>query len=327
LSILAVSLCAQQTADTIIFSKFQKFMAKFNKQYKTIDEFTQKFAIFKDNFIAAAKLVGKKSYKVGVTKFFDMTPAAFKKTFRNLKFKDIKPHHAHQVAKLDMTKPTPAAFDWRTKGAVGVIKDQGQCGSCWAFAAVGNIEGQDFIAHKTLQNFAEQQIVDCDVNGNDQGCSGGLPEGAFAYVQQQGGLMLTADYPYTATDSSDGDTCNFDQTKVHVQLNGYNFAPSTDEGVIATFLFQTGPLAIGINATPFQTYTSGIIDEDANDCDPTELDHGVTIVGYGTNSSQIPYWIIKNSWGADWGEQGYVRVRRGTGCCGVNTHVLSSTVV
>jgi len=326
LSILAVSLCSNITADTIIFAKFQKFMAKYNKNYSTITEYTAKYAIFKSNFINTAALLSKKlSHKVGVTKFFDMTPEAFKKTFRNGKFRLAKTIKPHQRATVDFSTPTPVAYDWRKEGAVGVIKDQGQCGSCWAFAAVGNIEGQDFIKHHTLQNFAEQQIVDCDVNGQDQGCNGGLPEGAFEYVNQQGGLMLTSDYPYVAQDSTSGDTCNFDQTKVHVQVKSYKFAPSQDEGIIATFLYQTGPLAIGINADPFQTYTSGIIDLDADDCDPTQLDHGVTIVGYGASSE--PYWVIKNSWGADWGENGYVRVARGKGTCGVNTHVVTSILV
>jgi len=239
-----------------------------------------------------------------------------------MKFQNIK---AHKRATVDLSVPTPVAYDWRAHGAVGPIKNQEQCGSCWAFAAVGNIEGQDAIKHHTLQNFSEQQIVDCDVNGNDQGCNGGLPEGAFEYVNQAGGLMLTKDYPYNGQDSTMGNTCNFVASESHVQVNSYKFAPSTDEGIIATFNFQTGPLAIGINADPFQDYVSGIIDEDASDCDPTQLDHGVTIVGYGASSQ--PYWIIKNSWGADWGENGYVRVARGKGTCGVNTHVVTSILV
>jgi len=283
----------------------------------------RKFEIFRANFIHTAKLLSKNlNHKVGVTKFFDMTPADFKKTYRNMKFQNIK---AHKRATVDLSVPTPVSYDWRNHKAVGPIKNQEQCGSCWAFAAVGNIEGQDAIKHHTLQNFSEQQIVDCDVNGNDQGCNGGLPEGAFEYVSTAGGLMLTADYPYNGQDSTSGNTCAFVVAKSHVQVKSYVFAPSEDEGIIATFNFQTGPLAIGINADPFQTYVSGIIDLDADDCDPTQLDHGVTIVGYGASSE--PYWIIKNSWGADWGENGYVRVARGKGTCGVNTHVVTSILV
>jgi len=320
---LTISLCAQ-TADEIIFAKFQKFMVKYNKNYSTIAEYTAKFEIFKHNFIhTASKLTLNKSHKVGVTKFFDMTHEEFKRIYRNLKVS--KKQLGRSKIQIDMSVPTPVAYDWRAHGAVGVIKDQGQCGSCWTFSTVGNIEGLDFIKHHTLQNFAEQQIVDCDINGQDQGCNGGLMEDAMAYLQTAGGLMLTADYPYTATDQSDGDSCNFDITKVHVKLTGHHFAGTTNETKIAAILFQTGPLAIAINATPFQDYSSGIIDEDAADCDPTQLDHGVTLVGYGATGKK-PYWIIKNSWGADWGENGFVRVARGKGVCGVNTHVVTAVV-
>jgi len=150
-------------------------------------------------------------------------------------------------------------------------------------------------------------------------------ENAMDYITKAGGIMLTADYPYTATDYT-SDTCNFDPSKVHAQLNGHKMAGTTDEVKIATMVHQVGPLAIAINADPFQDYSSGIINLDAADCDPTQLDHGVTLVGYGSEDG-TDYWIIKNSWGADWGEQGFVRVARGTGCCGVNTHVVTAIIV
>jgi len=147
-------------------------------------------------------------------------------------------------------------------------------------------------------------------------------ENAMDYVTAAGGLMLTADYPYQAEDG----TCMFDVTKVHVKLNGHKMAGTTDEKKIAAMVAQVAPLAIALNATPFQDYYSGIIDLDADDCDPTALDHGVTLVGYGTED-KTDYWIIKNSWGADWGENGFVRLRRGTGCCGVNTHVVTAVLI
>jgi len=326
LSILSVSFCLPSD-ETIIFAKFQKFMAKFNKSYRTIDEFTSKYQIFKSNFVnSAMKLSNKKiTHKVGVTKFFDLTPAQFKKHYRNLRIKSQKSLRGQRIV-INKAAPVPVAWDWRQHGAVGPIKDQGQCGSCWTFSTVGNVEGLDFIHHKTLQNFAEQQIVDCDTAGQDDGCNGGWMENAMDYITQVGGLMLTADYPYTATDSSDGDTCNFDVTKVHVKLNGHKMAGTTNEVKIAAMLQQTAPLAIALNADPFQDYVSGIINLDHDDCDPTQLDHGVTLVGYGTED-KTDYWIIKNSWGADWGENGFVRLARGTGCCGVNTHVVTAIIV
>jgi len=317
-AILSVSICFP-TADAIIFAKFQKFITKFNKHYTTIDEFTAKFEVFRANFIKTASQLSKNlSHKVGVTKFFDMTPSEFAKVYRNLRVntKSLR----GQLIKTDKHAPVPAAFDWRQHGAVGPIKDQGQCGSCWTFSTVGNVEGLDFIKHHTLQNFAEQQIVDCDTT--DYGCNGGWMENAMDYITKAGGLMLTKDYPYTAEDGQ----CAFDITKIHVKLNGHKMAGTTDEVKIAAMVAQVAPLAIAINATPFQTYVSGIINLDADDCDPAMLDHGVTLVGYGTEDT-TDYWIIKNSWGSDWGENGYVRVARGTGCCGVNTHVVTAIMV
>jgi cathepsin F len=224
---------------------------------------------------------------------------------------------------IDKSVPTPVSWDWRQHGAVGPIKNQEQCGSCWTFSTIGNVEGLDFIKHHTLQNFAEQQILDCDTA--DGGCNGGWMENAMDYITQAGGIMLTKDYPYTATDYNE-DTCNFDITKVHAKLNGHKMAGTTNEVKIAAMVAQIAPLAIAINADPVQDYVSGIINLDAADCDPTQLDHGVTLVGYGSED-KTDYWIIKNSWGADWGENGFVRVARGTGCCGVNTHVVTAIIV
>jgi len=250
-----------------------------------------------------------------------MTPEEFKRIYLNLKI-NKKSLLGRKKIRYNKSAPTPDAWDWRAQGAVGVIKDQGQCGSCWAFATIGNLEGLDYIKHQTLQNFSEQQLVDCDTNGNDSGCSGGLPEDAMDYIISAGGVMLTEDYPYVATD---GNTCNFDITKIHASLTSRHFAGTTDEGKLATILYMTGPLAIAINASLFQDYTSGIMDESAADCDPTQLDHGVVIVGYGAEGDS-PYWIIKNSWGSNWGENGYIRVARGDGTCGVNTHIVSGVV-
>jgi len=208
--------------------------------------------------------------------------------------------------------------DWRKQGFVSGVKDQGQCGSCWAFSTVANIEGQFVRNGGKLTQFAEQQLVDCDDNG-DQGCNGGLMENAFEFLVKSGGLMAQEDYPYTASD----DTCKFDESKVQVTLSSFEKYGSTDEEEIATFLAQTGPLSVAINADPLQFYSSGIVDEDESSCDPLGLNHGVTLVGYGTEGTS-KYWIVKNSWGANWGEEGYFRVARGKGTCGINTDISTS---
>jgi len=162
-------------------------------------------------------------------------------------------------------------------------------------------------------------LVDCDDNG-DQGCNGGLMENAFEFLTKDG-VQAQSDYPYTAEDG----TCSFDKSLVKVTISGFLKLDSSDEVDIANYLSTQGPLSIAINAGPLQYYDTGILNPDDSECDPQGLDHGVTLVGYGTEDSQ-DYWIIKNSWGSSWGEQGFFRIARGTGACGLNTDVSSSQI-
>jgi len=260
----------------------------------------------------------KSSFEHGITKYSDMTTQEFRQKFLNLR---ITPAHLHNrnedFLKILIGGNAPDAFDWREKNAVGPIKDQGQCGSCWAFSTVGNLEGLHAIKTGKIAQYAEQQLVDCD--STDSGCEGGLMENAFEYIKSAGGIELQKDYPYTAED----DTCAFDVKKAVLQVKDKIVKTNMDEKEMKEFLFSNGPLAIALNADPLQDYNSGIIDADADECDPTALDHGVTLVGYG-NENGKDYWIVKNSWGADWGEKGYFRMARGKGTCGINTYVTSA---
>jgi len=198
------------------------------------------------------------------------------------------------------------------------VKNQGQCGSCWSFSTTGNVEGIHFLAGNKLISLSEQQLVDCDKV--DQGCDGGLPSNAYQYIMSAGGIELESVYPYTAEDGA----CSFNKGDVVATIKSWA-SVSTDETKIADYLVANGPLSIGINAEWMQTYTSGI--SDPWFCDPSELDHGVLIVGFGIGEEwdgATPFWIIKNSWGADWGENGYYRIIRGKEKCGLNTMVTSS---
>jgi len=201
---------------------------------------------------------------------------------------------------------------------VNPVKNQQQCGSCWAFATVANIEGAGFVENKKLLSLSEQELVDCDKV--DQGCQGGLPSNAYKdMIKNNLGLELEADYPYTQK----GSTCKASQPKEKAFIKDW-VQISTDEDQIAAALMKYGPLAIGINAGPMQWYRGGVANPWSFLCNPKSLDHGVAIVGFGVDSGK-KYWTIRNSWGATWGEKGYYRIIRGVGKCGLNTMVTSAT--
>jgi len=324
------------TSDQEIFSQFQTFMETFNKKYTTIEETKERFEIFKQNYkrveFTKKMLTSHQEqplFEMGITKFFDMTPSEFHKTYLNL---DIS--HMQRLKVLygeNEIKPTfekgaaPEAHDWRESGVVTPVKNQGMCGSCWAFSAVGNIESLYKMKTNNTQIFSEQQLVDCDKE-QDQGCNGGLMDNAFEYLEKTG-IMLAKDYPYKGRDNK----CAYDQTKVAAKITTYKFATgksaeNVNENDLQQLLFENGPFSIAINATPLQFYLWGIFNPWFEFiCNPKELNHGVLLVGYGV-SGNTPYWIIKNSWGTGWGEKGFFRLIGGKGACGVNTYVVTAEV-
>jgi len=219
--------------------------------------------------------------------------------------------------------------DWRDKGAVTAVKNQGQCGSCWSFSTTGAIEGANFLATGELTSLSEQQLVDCDHECDpaspeacDAGCNGGLPANAMDWVVKNGGLDTEAAYPYTAV----GGACKAKGKPVST-ISNFSFV-STDETQIAAALVEYGPLSIGIDAAWMQTYLGGVACPFI--CNKQNLDHGVLIVGYGSKEfsparlHRLPYWIIKNSWGAGWGDEGYYKICKDRGSCGLNTMVVAA---
>jgi len=264
----------------------------------TGEEYQTRFGIW----LANKRLVqehnaGKFSFKVAVNKLAHLTPAEYRSM---LGFHMTK---AARKAAMKTNFKAPASIDWRDKGACNPIKDQAQCGSCWAFSAVQAQESAYQINNGKLQSLSEQNLVDCVTTC--AGCNGGIMSEAYDYVinHQDGLWNLEEDYPYTAKDGK----CKFDKSKGVSKTTGYMEIEEGSETDLADKVAQYGPAAIAIDASnwSFQLYTSGIYDEPS--CSAYDLDHGVGCVGYGAEGG-VNYWIVRNSWGTSWGEQGYIRM-------------------
>lgn len=234
----------------------------------------------------------------------------------------------------EMRAAVPDSLDWSTKGALTAVKDQGQCGSCWAYSATVGIESGLFMATGTLEDLSEQQIISCDKT--DGGCNGGDLPTAFEYVMQAGGIDTMSDYPDTSSSSGRTGTCKSFQKKVKV--TGYKYAiPPCDSGScteqqesdLMAALNTYGPLSVCVNAETWNEYTSGVYTAKCSGA-ARMLDHCVQLVGYDKAEN---YWKVRNSWASDWGEDGFIRLPMGENACGiadeatyVTAEVISSAV-
>jgi len=214
-------------------------------------------------------------------------------------------------------KPTAQSVDWRDKGVVTPVKDQQQCGSCWAFSAVASMEGQLALNTSKLVSLSEQNLVDCSTEQGNQGCNGGLMDLAFQYVIDNNGIDTEESYPYEGFD----DDCQYDPKSVGAHITSFTDIQSGSEKDLESAVTTIGPISVAIDAghQSFQLYKSGVYNEAKCGSSERSLNHGVTAVGYGTQNGK-DYWIVKNSWGTTWGTKGYILMSRNSkNQCGIAT--------
>lgn len=307
---------SKDSIPTPIYDLYTHWKSKYNKNYLSDSENNHRAQIFYENYkYINANQPTDNTYTLGLNKFADLTKEEFKNMYLGNK-KDAKRmfKSSNKNYKSKNTADLPKTTDWNASGAVTPIKNQGQCGSCWSFATSGALEGLNFIKNGTLKTFSEQQQMDCskEKDGN-QSCEGGYMDKAYDYVQSKG-IMLESDYQYQAMDRT---VCDYKADEVAFNIDSHGDVPVDDNDQLKAAISHQ-PVSVGISGEQIQFYVSGVWSYWL--CF-TEVDHGVLATGYGADEGNNMFWNVKNSWGEDWGENGYIRFARrdgqSPGMCGI----------
>jgi len=335
LFLLFLSLCSCHlphtgTQEDILWIQFK---SKHGKEYISAQEEGIRRQIFRENIkkISAhnkEEEEGRQTWRMDVTQFADMTEQEFRDTM--LGGYISTPRSQGFTGLLTSLSSLPDSVDWREAGVVTEPKNQGSCGSCWAFATVENIESYSALANGSLLELSTQEVTTCTPNplhcGGKGGCRGSIPQLGYNYIQLFG-LATEHDYPYWSGVTGMTGTCKYDLEKRTpvVSITGYNTLPPNDLAATLSHIATKGPLAVAGDASQWQFYGSGVF----NGCSYNHnigINHAIQMVGYGTDPKHGDYWLVRNSWGKHWGEHGYIRLHRESELtCGTNTTPMDGT--
>ena len=322
--------------------RFVYFTHEYNKMYPSGKTRNQKAAAFTSNLKKIENLNGRADHRspLGINKFTDMSQKEFAKShlmsqlstnLRGNEEPEPRGRHRRSISDhVDWIGPIPECFDWRDKSppVVTRVKDQGLCGASYAFASVAQMESIWAIQkHRPLIELSVQQIISCDQTSSS--CDGGKPDDVMDYVLSSKGLQLNNTYPYVSGTSGNTESCEFNSTQIYSSFRGWarvtRMRPTAqDEYDMAVFLYRHGPIVACINAANLQFYTRSVWSNCGGNYG--SVNHCVLLTGFGVGRDGTPYWVAKNSWGDDWGDEGYFFIQRNVNMCGIAEWVFAAYI-